>query len=230
MEKLSKEELAKKIDHTLLKPEATPEQIIQLCEEAKKYGFYSVCVNSRYVELAKRQLAGSLVKICSVVGFPLGAIGTEAKAYEALKALLEGADEIDMVIWVGGIKAKLDEEVKKDIQRVVGVCRVYGAICKVIIETALLTNEEKERACNLVCEAKADFVKTSTGFIKDGGATVEDVKLMRRIVGHRAKIKAAGGIRTCKDAFAMLEAGADRLGMSASVQAMEELEKSNLSE
>lgn len=230
MEKLSKEELAKKIDHTLLKPEATPEQIIQLCEEAKKYGFYSVCVNSRYVKLAKRRLDGSLVKICSVVGFPLGAMDEKAKAYEARRALLEGADEIDMVIWIGGIKAKLDKEVKEDVQRVVGACHAYGAICKVIIETALLTNEEKERACNLVCEAKADFVKTSTGFIKDGGATAEDVKLMRRIVGHRAKIKAAGGIRTYKNALAILEAGADRLGMSASVQAMEELEKSNLSE
>jgi len=230
MEKLSKEELARKIDHALLKPEATPEQIIQLCEEAKKYRFYSVCVNSRYVELAKRQLDGSLVKICSVVGFPLGAMDTEAKAYEARRALLEGADEIDMVIWVGGVKAKFDEEVKRDIQRVVGICRAYGAICKVIIETALLTNEEKERACNLVCEVKTDFVKTSTGFIKDGGATVEDVKLMRGIVGDRAKIKAAGGIRTYKDALAMLEAGADRLGMSASVKMMEELEKPNLSE
>lgn len=221
MANLTKEELAKRIDHTQLKPDATPEQIVQLCKEAKQYGFYSVCVNSRYVPLAKQQLKGSPVKVCSAVGFPLGAMSTKAKVDEAYQAIKDGAAEIDMVIWIGGLKAGLDGEVKEDIGKVVEVCHAHGALCKVIIETCLLTAEEKERACNLVCEAGADFVKTSTGFSK-GGATVEDVALMRKTVGNRAKVKAAGGIRTYQQAIDMIEAGADRLGTSASVKIMTE--------
>lgn len=221
MKSLTKEELARRIDHTLLKPQATTDQIAQLCREAKQYGFYSVCVNSRYVRLAKLLLENSEVKVCSVVGFPLGAMSTEAKVFEAKQAIKDGADEIDMVIWVGGIKVGNDTHVREDIRGVVKVCHAHGVICKVIIETCLLTNEEKERACNIVCEAGADFVKTSTGF-STGGATLEDVELMRKVVGDRAKIKAAGGIGTYQQAVDMIKAGADRLGMSKAVKIMTE--------
>ena len=221
MANLTKEELAKRIDHTQLKPDATPEQIVQLCKEARQYGFYSVCVNSRYVPLAKQRVKGSPVKVCSVVGFPLGAMSTKAKVDEAYQAIKDGATEIDMVIWIGGLKAGLDGEVKEDIRKVVEVCHTHEALCKVIIETCLLTSEEKERACNLVCEAGADFVKTCTGFSKCG-ANIEDVTLMRKTVGNRAKIKAAGSIKTRQQAIDMIEAGADRLGMSASVNIMTE--------
>jgi len=221
MVNLAKKELAKKIDHTLLKPEATPNQIVQLCKEAKQYGFYSVCVNSRYVSLAKQQLKDSSVKICSVVGFPLGAMSTKAKVEETRQAIKDGADEIDMVIWVGGLKARLYEDVKKDIRKVVEVCHKHGVLCKVIIEACLLNDEEKERACKLICEVGADFVKTSTGF-SSGGATLEDVMLLKKTVRNRVKIKAAGGIKTYQQAIDMVEAGADRLGMSASVKIMTE--------
>ena len=214
-------DIAKLIDHTLLKPEATRDQIVQLCREAREYGFAAVCVNPCYVKLAAELLRGSSVKVCSVVGFPLGATLPEVKAYEARRAIEEGAAEIDMVINIGALKSGDLELVKRDIASVVDVCHARGALCKVIIEAALLTDEEKVLACQLAKAAGADYVKTSTGF-GPGGATVRDVALMRRTVGPEMGVKAAGGIRSYEAAKSMVEAGATRIGASAGVKIVQE--------
>ena len=212
-------ELNKYIDHTLLKPEATKEQIIKLCEEARQYDFASVCVNTCYVPLAKELLAGSDVKVCCVVGFPLGAMDTVSKAFEAKTAVENGAQEVDMVINIGALKDKDYDYVTKDIAAVVEASK--PAIVKVIIEACLLTDEEKVEACKCSMNAKAEFVKTSTGF-STHGATPEDVALMKKTVGDVCKVKAAGGVRSYDDAMKMIEAGADRLGCSAGIKVMEE--------
>lgn len=205
------------IDHTLLKADATVEQITKLCQEAREYRFASVCVNSCWVRLCSELLRGSGVAVCTVVGFPLGAMIPEAKAFEAEAAIENGATEIDMVINIGALKSQDYRMVAKDIQVVCDAVHQHGAILKVIIEACLLTKEEKVIACLLAKNAGADYVKTSTGF-STGGATVEDVKLMRSIVGDEMGVKAAGGIRDKETAEAMLDAGADRLGASAGVQ------------
>lgn len=209
--------LAALIDHTLLKADATSEQIAQLCEEARKYNFASVCVNPAYVKQCAELLRGSEVMICSVIGFPLGASSTDVKVFEAKSAIEDGASEIDMVINIGALKTKNMEVVANDIREVVIACHSANAIVKVIIETALLTEEEKILSCLLAKEAGADFVKTSTGF-STSGATVEDVALMRRVVGPEVGIKAAGGIRTLEDLEKMVKAGATRIGASAGVK------------
>ena len=208
------ENLAAIIDHTLLKPETTELQIRKLCDEAKQWGFASVCVNPRWVKVASEALAGCDVKVCTVIGFPLGANVTAVKVAETRQAISDGADELDMVISVGDLKAGDDETVESDIR---AVREAAGErIVKVIIEASLLTDEEKKRACSLAVHAGADFVKTSTGFSK-GGATVHDVALMRRVVGPDVGVKAAGGIKTRGDALAMVAAGANRIGASAGV-------------
>lgn len=212
-------ELNKYIDHTLLKPEATKEQITKLCQEARQYDFASVCVNTCYVPLAKELLAGSDVKVCCVVGFPLGAMDTVSKAFEAKTAVENGAQEVDMVINIGALKDKDYDYVTKDIAAVVEASK--PAIVKVIIEACLLTDEEKVEACKCSMNAKAEFVKTSTGF-STHGATPEDVALMKKTVGDVCKVKAAGGVRSYDDAMKMIEAGADRLGCSAGIKVMEE--------
>lgn len=212
-------ELNKYIDHTLLKPEATKEQITKLCQEARQYDFASVCVNTCYVPLAKQLLAGSDVKVCCVVGFPLGAMDTVSKAFEAKTAVESGAQEVDMVINIGALKDKDYDYVTKDIAAVVEASK--PAIVKVIIEACLLTDEEKVEACKCSMNAKAEFVKTSTGF-STHGATPEDVALMKKTVGDICKVKAAGGVRSYDDAMKMIEAGADRLGCSAGIKVMEE--------
>ena len=211
-------ELNKYIDHTLLKPEATKEQITKLCQEARQYDFASVCVNTCYVPLAKQLLAGSDVKVCCVVGFPLGAMDTVSKAFEAKTAVENGAQEVDMVINIGALKDKDYDYVTKDIAAVVEASK--PAIVKVIIEACLLTDEEKVEACKCSMNAKAEFVKTSTGF-STHGATPEDVALMKKTVGNVCKVKAAGGVRSYDDAMKMIEAGADRLGCSAGIKVME---------
>jgi deoxyribose-phosphate aldolase len=213
--------IASLIDHTLLKPEATQDQIVQLCEEAREYGFAAICVNPTNVKLSTRLLKSSPVAVCTVVGFPLGATLPEVKAYEAKQALNHGATEIDMVINIGALKSENYELVEQDIAAVARTCHDNGAICKVIIEAALLTEEEKATACQLAKKAGADYVKTSTGFGL-GGATVEDVALMRRVVGPSIGIKAAGGIRTLKTAREMIEAGATRIGTSSGVKIVQE--------
>src|SRR5512135_582837 len=210
-------DLAGMIDHTLLKPDATPDQIAQLCFEARKYGFASVCINPAWVELCAKLLEGSSVKVCSVIGFPLGATAPEVKAFETQNALDHGAGEIDMVINIGALKARDLELVARDIRGVVTPAHARGALVKVIIEAVLQTDEEKTIACLLSKEAGADFVKTSTGFA-GGGATVHDVALMRRVVGPDMGIKAAGGVRTYADAESMIKAGATRVGASAGVK------------
>lgn len=212
--------LAKYIDHTLLKPEASAGQVRALCQEAREYGFASVCVNSCYAGLAAAALKGSDVKTCCVVGFPLGAMVTEAKAYETRAAMGAGAQEIDMVINVGALKSGDDVLVRGDIAAVVAAAE-HRALVKVIIETCLLTDEEKVRVCRLAKEAGADFVKTSTGF-STGGATAEDVALMRRTVGPEMGVKASGGIRDLSAALRMIEVGASRIGASAGVKIVEE--------
>lgn len=212
-------ELNKYIDHTLLKPETTKEQITKLCQEARQYDFASVCVNTCYVPLAKELLAGSDVKVCCVVGFPLGAMDTVSKAFEAKTAVANGAQEVDMVINIGALKDKDYDYVTKDIAAVVEASK--PAIVKVIIEACLLTDEEKVEACKCSMNAKAEFVKTSTGF-STHGATPEDVALMKKTVGNVCKVKAAGGVRSYDDAMKMIEAGADRLGCSAGIKVMEE--------
>lgn len=209
------------IDHTLLKPDATQEQIAQLCYEASKNGFAAVCVNPSYVKLCAQLLRGTPVHVCTVVGFPLGATPPEVKAYEAQQAIDEGATEVDMVINVGALKSKDYALVERDIATIARTCHTGGAILKVIIEAALLTDEEKVIACQLSKAAGADYVKTSTGF-GPGGATVHDVELMRRAVGPEIGIKAAGGIRTYEDAKAMVAAGATRIGASAGVRILQE--------
>ena len=209
--------LARYIDHTLLKPEATADQIAQLCYEARKHGFATVCVNPAWVKLCAELLRGSPVGITTVVGFPLGATAPEVKAYEAQVALDEGATEIDMVINIGALKSRDYEMVARDIRAVVRVSHAKPALVKVIIEAALLNEEEKIAAALLAKEAGADFVKTSTGFAS-GGATVADVALLRRTVGPDMGVKAAGGVRDRADAEAMIKAGATRLGASAGIK------------
>lgn len=207
-------DIAKYIDHTILAADATTEKVVKVCNEAKEYKFASVCVNSVHVPLCAQLLANTGVNVCTVVGFPLGAMSTAAKAYEAHQAVLDGATEVDMVINVGALKDKNYDFVREDIKRVKESCQ--GKLLKVIIETCLLTDEEKEIACKLSMEAQADYVKTSTGFSK-GGATAEDVALMRRVVGERLGVKASGGIRDFETAMKMINAGASRLGCSAGI-------------
>ena len=209
--------LAPMIDHTLLKPDATQDQVAQLCYEAKKCEFASVCVNPSHVKLCSDLLKDSPVRVCTVVGFPLGATSTETKVFEAQKAIRDGATEVDMVINVGALKSRDYELVQRDIASVARACHSGGSILKVILEAALLTDEEKVAACQLVKVAGGDFVKTSTGF-GPGGATAEDVALMRRVVGPDLGVKASGGIRTLADAEKMIAAGASRIGASASVK------------
>ncbi|MFW5747987.1 MAG: deoxyribose-phosphate aldolase [Chloroflexota bacterium] len=209
-------ELAAMIDHTLLKPEATRSQIEKLCAEARTHEFASVCVNGVYVSLAARLLQGSPVKVCTVVGFPLGAMATEAKVQETHIAINQGAHEIDMVLHVGALKGEDISALANDISAVVAECQTRGALSKVILETALLTNEEKVIACKVAQNAGADFVKTSTGF-GGGGATVEDIRLMRETVGPKMGVKASGGVRTYEDALAVVEAGATRIGASSGI-------------
>lgn len=213
---------AKRIDHTLLKAEATEDEIQKLCDEAAKYDFASVCVNPQWVSLAAHALQATNVKVCTVIGFPLGASATEVKAFETTTAIQQGAEEIDMVLAIGALRSGQDAYVKKDIEAVVAAAK-DRAIVKVIIETALLTEEEKRKACELAKLAGADFVKTSTGF-STGGATVEDVKLMRSVVGPELGVKASGGIRSIEDLKAMIEAGATRIGASSGVHIMEGLQ------
>jgi deoxyribose-phosphate aldolase len=208
-------EVARMIDHTLLKAETTKEQIKVLCEEAKEYGFASVCVNPTWVKYAAELLQGSDVKVCTVIGFPLGANTPETKAFETKNAIENGATEVDMVINIGALKDGDDELVERDIKAVVEAAK-GKALTKVIIETCLLTEEEKVRACELSVKAGADYVKTSTGF-STGGATVEDVALMRKTVGPNIGVKASGGVRNTEDAQKMIEAGATRIGASAGV-------------
>ena len=214
-------QLGHMIDHTLLKPDATQDQIAQLCFEARKYAFASVCVNPSYVRLCAELLKGSPVVVCTVIGFPLGATPTEVKVYETQQAIRDGAAEIDMVVNVGAVKSRDYELAERDIASVARACRAGNALLKVIIEAALLTDEEKVIACQLAKVAGADYVKTSTGF-GPGGATAGDVALMRRVVGPTIGVKAAGGIRTLADAQEMIAAGASRLGASASVKIMQE--------
>jgi len=213
--------LAQLIDHTLLKPDATQDQIAQLCYEARKHSFAAVCVNPTHVKLCAQLLKGSPVHVCTVVGFPLGATPPEVKAFEAQQALDDGATEVDMVINVGALKSKDYALVERDIATVARTSHAGGAILKVIIEAALLTDEEKVKACQLAKAAGADYVKTSTGF-GPGGATVHDVELMRRTVGPELGVKAAGGIRSYEDAKAMVAAGATRIGASAGVRILQE--------
>jgi len=219
--KISKKQFAEMIDHTVIKPTATKNDVEKLCKEAEKYGFGCVCVNSMYVSLAKHLLRGTGVKVCSTVGFPFGASLSEVKAFEAEKAVEKGAREIDMIVNIGALKSGDYGTVKKDIESVVKVKRSHrNLVIKVIIETGYLTTQEKIMACRLAKEAGADFVKTSTGLV--GGATVGDVKLMRETVGKDMGVKAAGGIRTFQEALAMIEAGANRIGTSTGVAIIEE--------
>lgn len=213
-------EIAKYIDHTLLKPEATKEQIEKLCNEAKQYNFASVCVNPTWVKLASDILKGTDVKVCTVIGFPLGANTPETKAFEAVNVVTNGAEEIDMVMNIGALKSGDTELVQKDIEAVVNAVK-DKALVKVIIETSLLTEDEKVTACQLSVQAGAHYVKTSTGF-STGGATVEDVALMRKTVGPNVGVKASGGVRTAEDAKAMIEAGASRIGASSGTAIVDE--------
>ena len=214
-------EIAKLIDHTLLKPEASQDQVAQLCYEASKYGFATVCVNPTNVKLCAQLLKGTPVKVCTVVGFPLGATSPEVKAYETQQALDDGAAEVDMVINIGALKSKEYALVERDIATVARTTHAAGAILKVIIEAALLTDEEKVVACQLAKAAAADYVKTSTGF-GPGGATVHDVALMRSAVGPELGVKAAGGIRTYEEAREMVAAGATRIGASAGIKILQQ--------
>ena len=213
-------DVAKYIDHTILKPEATVEDVKKHCKEAREYNFASVCVNGCYAALVSTELAGSDVKTCVVVGFPLGAMTKEAKAFETIDAINNGANEIDMVINVGALKDKNYALLKEDIEAVVNAAK-GKAIVKVIIETCLLTDEEKVKACEIAKEAKADFVKTSTGF-SSGGATKEDIALMRKTVGPDLGVKASGGVRDYKTAMDMINAGASRIGASAGIAIVSE--------
>jgi deoxyribose-phosphate aldolase len=220
MTETTPKKLARMIDHTLLKADATYDQIETLCNEARQHHFASVCVNPANVERCAQLLAGTDVDVCTVVGFPLGATPTEVKVFEAEQAIHDGATEVDMVINIGALKSGDRELVKRDIAAVAEACHAGGAILKVIIEAAMLTDDEKAVACQLAKSAKADFVKTSTGF-GPGGATVEDVALMRRLVGPEMGVKAAGGIRTYEDARQMIAAGASRIGASAGVKILQ---------
>lgn len=223
------EDIARCIDHTILKPDATEDDIIKLCAEAREFQFATVCVSPSYVPLAARELAGSPVKVCTVVGFPSGAHMPEIKAMEARRAIREGAKEIDMVINIGALKSGNDELVYRDIRTVVETCNDGSAISKIIIEAALLTEDEKVRACTMAKQAKANYVKTSTGF-GPGGATAEDVALMSKIVGQAGLgVKAAGGIKSYDDAQKMIEAGATRLGASAGIKILQQAKSVTIS-
>lgn len=209
--------VARTIDHTVLKPEATEEDIIALCEEAKKYNFASVCINPSYVKLCSELLKDSNVNVCTVIGFPLGATTTESKRFEAEQACQNGAVELDMVINIGRLKQGDNDFVFNDVNQVVLAAKRYNAVLKVIIETGKLNDEEKVRACYICKKAKADFVKTSTGF-GGGGASAGDIALMRYVVGSAMGVKASGGVRTRETAETMIESGADRIGAVASVK------------
>ena len=212
--KITRQQLASMIDHSLLRPNATLEELKRVCQEAVEYKFKAVCINPIFVADAVSLLKGKDVVVCSVIGFPFGSHSSEIKAKETAEVIERGAREVDMVIWVGALKDKKDRDVVKDIRAVVDATRGYPV--KVILETCYLTEEEKVRGCRLVMEAGAAFVKTSTGFASEG-ATAEDVILMRRTVGKDFGVKAAGGIRTLEDTLKMIEAGANRLGTSGSV-------------
>jgi deoxyribose-phosphate aldolase len=214
--------LAALIDHTLLRPDATSLEIEELCSEAVRFGFATVCVNPWYVPLAAQRTRGSVVKVCTVAGFPLGATLTQVKIFETEEAIRLGAQEVDMVQNIGALKSSDDEKVEADIRGVVEACHRGKAICKVILEMALLTRDEKIRAATLAVRAGADFVKTSTGFSAAGGATAEDVALLRATVGDRIGVKAAGGVRTLQNLEKMVAAGATRIGSSAGVGIMEQ--------
>lgn len=214
-------EINRIIDHTLLKPESTEEQIDKLLDEAKEYNFFSVCVNPVWVKKCAESLKDSDVKVCTVIGFPLGANTKETKAFETKNALENGADEIDMVINIGLLKSKKFDAVKEEIEELAKICHNEGAILKVILENCLLTKEEIVKACELSDEAGADFVKTSTGF-STSGADSSDVALMKKSVSDRVKVKASGGIRDYKKSLEMIENGADRLGVSAGVNIYKE--------
>jgi len=217
---MKRDELARMIDHTMLKPDAVPAEIEHLCDEAMRYQFASVCINPSYVPLAAAKLAETEVAVCTVVGFPLGATTTTGKVCEAEQALKDGATELDMVLRIGTLKAGQGDIVREDISAVATSVHEGGGLLKVIIETALLTDEEKALACRLAQEADADFVKTSTGFAA-AGAKVDDVRLMRDTVGPQMGVKAAGGIHSYDEAMAMVNAGANRLGASAGIQIVE---------
>ena len=210
-------DLARMIDHTLLRPDATQKEIEKLCTEAKQYRFASVCINPSNVKLCAGLLRDTDVKVCTVIGFPLGATSSAAKAFETDRAIKDGAREVDMVINVGMLKSGEYKYVEEDILSVVSAAHSFGVLTKVIIETGLLTDEEKVKACMLAKHAGADFVKTSTGFVK-GGATVGDIALMRKVVGPELGVKASGGVRSQEDALALIASGADRIGASASVK------------
>lgn len=212
---MSEKQIARMIDHTLLKPDSTKEQILQLCEEAKEYEFATVCVNPSWVRTAAKELKGTSVGVTTVIGFPLGATSTFTKVAETRDAIASGATEVDMVINIGALKSKDEGTVYQDIKQVVRAASGQ-AVVKVIIETGFLTDEEKERACLLAKEVGADFVKTSTGF-GPGQATVEDIRLMRETVGPNIGVKASGGVRDAESAKAMIEAGANRIGASAGI-------------
>lgn len=214
-------QVARYIDHTLLKPDATRDEILKICEEGARYGFASVCINPTWVRDAACALRGSGVKVCTVIGFPLGANLPDTKAYEARRAIFDGATELDMVLNIGALKSGDEALVLRDIASVVTVAHEVDLICKVILETALLTDDEKVRACLLSKEAGADFVKTSTGFSK-GGATVADIALMRRVVGGQMGVKASGGVKDLQQAQEMIRAGATRIGASVGVKIVQE--------
>lgn len=222
--KLTQAQLAKYMDHTMLKPEATADMIDKAVAEARKYNTASVCINPYWVKRVHEGLQGTDINTCTVIGFPLGATSTASKVFETKQAIEDGADEIDMVINIGELKGKNDQAVEDDIRAVAEATHEKGKILKVIIENCLLTNEEKTRACKLTVKGGADFVKTSTGF-STSGAKAQDVKLMREAVGPDFKIKAAGGIHSLAEAYDMIEAGANRLGVSASVKILEEATK-----
>ncbi len=214
---MTREMMAKMIDHTLLKQNASEDQIKKLCAEAKEYGFWSVCINPCYVALCAEELKGSDVKVCTVVGFPLGASTTETTVFQSVEAIKNGASEIDMVINVGAIKSGNWDFVYNDIKAVADAVKANGGLLKVILETCLLTDDEKVKACEISKKAGADFVKTSTGF-STGGATVDDIRLMRNAVGPDMGVKASGGIHNSAEALAMAEAGASRIGASAGIE------------
>ena len=222
--KLTQAQLAKYMDHTMLKPEATADMIDKTVAEARKYNTASVCINPYWVKRVHEGLQGTDINTCTVIGFPLGATSTASKVFETKQAIEDGADEIDMVINIGELKGKNDQAVEDDIRAVAEATHKKGKLLKVIIENCLLTNEEKTRACKLTVKGGADFVKTSTGF-STSGANAQDVKLMREAVGPDFKIKAAGGIHSLAEAYDMIEAGANRLGVSASVKILEEAAK-----
>lgn len=210
-----RQNIANMIDHTVLKAFSSKEDVIKVCKEAKEHGFFSVCINPTHIELAKQELEGSKVKVCTVIGFPLGANTSEVKAFETKDSIAKGAHEVDMVINIGALKDKNYDLVYKDIKAVVDAAN-KEALVKVIIETCYLTDEEKKIACELSVKAGADYVKTSTGF-GTGGSTPEDIKLMRDVVGPNVGVKASGGVRTTEDAIKVIDAGASRIGASASI-------------